>query len=500
MSFQRVLVANRGEIAVRILRGLKEAGLESVAVYSDADRAALHTRCADFAVPIGPAPSAESYLNIGRIIDAAQRSNAGAIHPGYGFLSENADFAQACEDAGLVFIGPSAQTIRTMGSKTQARAVAERAGAPILPGTRTGISDLGDARSIAESSGYPVMVKAAGGGGGKGMRRVDSDPALESALREASSEAERSFGNPEVYIEKLLERPRHVEIQILGDRRGHVIHLGERECSLQRRHQKVVEESPSPLMIQNPELREEMGDAALRIARQAGYYNAGTMEFLVDERGSFYFLEMNTRLQVEHAVTEMVTGVDLVRWQLRIAAGLPLTLEQQDITWRGAAVQCRVYAEDPDNGFFPSPGRLTGLKLPAGPGVRVDSGVYEGWNVPVDYDPLLAKLIAWAPSRAEALSRMAAAVDETSIGGIRTNLNFFRHLLRDTDLLEGRLHTGFISEFLSRSKPEAPPEHLQVAAALVAAARRAGSDASPSSLPIKERSEWLSAGRATLMR
>ena len=406
MPLRKVIVANRGEIAVRVIRALREAGIASVAVYSDADRSALHTRMADEAAHIGPAPSTESYLNIDRVIDAARKHGADAVHPGYGFLSENADFASACESAGLTFIGPSAQSIRRMGSKTSARQIAAAAGAPIVPGTTAGVSEPVESRRIAAEIGYPVIVKAAAGGGGKGMRRVDAEHELDAALRDASSEAERAFRSGEVYVEKLLLRPRHIEVQILGDQRGHVIHLGERECSLQRRHQKVIEECPSPLMMRTPDLRAAMGEAAVRIARAAGYYNAGTIEFLVDQDGAFYFLEMNTRLQVEHAVTELVTGIDIVQWQLRIAAGESLTIRQDDIDWRGSAIQCRVYAEDPDNGFFPSPGRIEGLRLPDGPGVRVDSGAYDGWTVPIEYDPLIAKIIAWAETRDLAIDRM----------------------------------------------------------------------------------------------
>ncbi|MGH9582227.1 MAG: acetyl-CoA carboxylase biotin carboxylase subunit, partial [Bryobacteraceae bacterium] len=393
--FRKILVANRGEIAVRILRALREMQVGGVAVFSEVDRGALHVQMADEAVCIGPAPSSESYLAGSRIVDAALRTGAEAIHPGYGFLSENAAFAKSCAEAGIKFIGPSWQAIEQMGSKTAARGLAMAAGAPVVPGTEQGIDRHEDARTAAARIGYPVLLKAAAGGGGKGMRRVDGERELQSAMSAAASEAERAFGSGEVYIEKLIERPRHIEIQVLGDEHGHLIHLGERECSIQRRHQKVVEESPSPLVLARPELRSQIGEAALRIARAANYSNAGTLEFLADRNGAFYFLEMNTRLQVEHPVTEWVTGIDLVQWQIRIAAGERLSLRQEDIDWRGSALECRVYAEDPEHDFFPSPGRILGYGEPSGPGVRVDAGVYPGWTVPLEYDPLLAKLSVW---------------------------------------------------------------------------------------------------------
>src|SRR6266852_5575123 len=420
--FKKILIANRGEIAVRIVRALREMGIRSVVVYSDADRTSLHVRMADEAAHVGPAPSSESYLRIDHILDAARRHGAQAIHPGYGFLSENAEFAAACEDVGIVFIGPSAESIRQMGSKTAARRLAQGAGVPVVPGTERGVSSLADARSIANTCGYPVMLKAAAGGGGKGMRRVDSEAGLESALRDASSEAERAFRSAEIYIEKLIENPRHIEIQVLGDRHGNLLSLGERECSIQRRHQKVIEECPSPLVAAHPEMRRRMGEAAVRAAHAAGYFNAGTVEFLVDADRNFYFLEMNTRLQVEHPVTELVTGLDLVKLQIRIAAGEPLELSQEDIGWRGAAIECRVYAEDPDQNFFPSPGKITRMVEPSGPGVRLDSGVYEGFTVPIDYDPLLAKLAVWGGTREDAIERMSRCLGEYHIAGIRTNL------------------------------------------------------------------------------
>ncbi len=434
------------------MRALREMGIGSVAVYSDVDRNALHVRMADEAVGIGGAASSESYLVVDKILAAAQQTGAEAIHPGYGFLSENAAFAARCEQSGIVFIGPSSTAIEKMGSKTSARSLAKQAGTPIPPGTEESLSSADEAKIIAREIGYPVILKAAAGGGGKGMRRVDREEDLEAALRDASSEAERSFRSSDVYIEKFIVRPRHIEIQVLGDQYGNMIHLGERECSIQRRHQKVIEEAPSPFLATRPDLRNAMGNAAVAAARAAGYYNAGTVEFLVDESGAFYFLEMNTRLQVEHPVTELITGIDLVKWQLRIAAGEALTLRQQDISLRGWAMECRVYAEDPDNGFLPSPGEITALSVASGPGIRLDSGVYQGWKVPLEYDPLLMKLAAWAETRAEVVARLERALEETHIGGIRTNTEFFLDLLGDEKFRNGALHTGFLDEWFPRRK------------------------------------------------
>ena len=492
--FNKVLIANRGEIAVRVIRALREMGIGSVAVYSAADRAALHVRMADEAAFIGPAPSSESYLRVDRLLEAAAKHGAEAIHPGYGFLSENADFAAACEAAGLVFIGPSSDSIRRLGSKTEARALAKKAGTPIAPGTG-GVTDLDEARRVAGEIGYPVLIKAAAGGGGKGMRRVDSEAGLEAALRDASSEAERSFKSSEVFIEKLLIDPRHIEIQLLGDMHGNLVHLGERECSIQRRHQKVIEECPSPLVERYPEMREAMGEAAKRVAREAGYYNAGTAEFLVDKDRNFYFLEMNTRLQVEHPVTELVTALDLVHLQLRIAAGERLPFTQADVTWRGAAIECRLYAEDPANQYFPSPGRIDGLSLPSGPGIRLDSGVYQGWNVPIDYDPLLAKLAVWAGTRELAADRMLRALHETSVTGIRTNIEFFRHLIADPAFRAAKLHTGFLETFeWSARKPEPAHEFAAAVAAKLMGAKPAARVAAV------QESRWQSEGRNRLYR
>ena len=497
--FRKVLIANRGEIAVRVMRTLREMEIATVAVFSDADRTSLHVRMADEAEWVGPSPSTESYLRIDRILDAARKHRADAIHPGYGFLSENPDFAAACEDAGIVFIGPSAESIRRMGSKTAARHMALAAGVPVVPGAQDALGSVEEARAFGARHGYPLLLKAVAGGGGKGMRRVDADSEVESAFRDAASEAERAFRNPDLYVEKLIERPRHIEIQILGDRHGNMIHFGERECSIQRRHQKVMEECPSPLVAVRPGMREAMGEAAIRVARSAGYYNAGTVEFLVDAAGDFHFLEMNTRLQVEHPITELVTGHDLVRLQVEVAAGEKLRLRQEDIAWRGSAIECRIYAEDPYNNFFPSPGRITRLTRPLGPGVRIDGCVYDGWTVPIDYDPLLAKLAVWSRTRASAIARTLRALREYDVAGIRTNITFFRQILEDEQFRQGSLHTRFVDEFLDRRKPFAPPPELESIAALVAAFHDNGR-AAPTETGPARRSGWLEIGRDGMLR
>jgi acetyl-CoA carboxylase biotin carboxylase subunit len=494
--FGKILVANRGEIAVRLIRALKDLGILSVAIYSDADRASLAVSLADEAAYLGPSPASESYLSPEKILEVAKRHRAEAIHPGYGFLSENADFAEATHVAGLVFIGPPAEAIRKMGSKTAARQVAIAAGAPVVPGTEQSIQSVDQARKTALELGYPVLLKAAAGGGGKGMRTVEREEDLAGALRDASSEALGAFGSDEVYLEKLVREPRHIEIQILGDHHGNLIHLGERECSIQRRHQKVIEECPSPVMLLHPELRSRMGEAAVKIARSAGYANAGTMEFLVDRDLNFYFLEMNTRLQVEHPVTELVTGLDLVEWQLRIAAGERLTLTQSDVRWNGSAVECRIYAEDPDNQFLPSPGSITYLHEPSGPGLRLDSGIYAGWSVPVEYDPLLAKLIAWAPSRERAMGRLNRALSEYAIGGIRNNIAFFRDVLADEAFRNGDFSTAFLDGFFERRRKPAPDLEAEAAAALVAAASLVHAPV----VRDEDKSAWLASGRAMNLR
>ncbi|MEO8099853.1 MAG: acetyl-CoA carboxylase biotin carboxylase subunit [Acidobacteriota bacterium] len=498
--FGKVLVANRGEIAVRLVRGLREQGIASVAVYSDADRSSLAVALADEAAYLGPSPSSESYLRIDKLLDAAQRHGAEAIHPGYGFLSENAEFADACRDAGIIFIGPSGDAIRQLGSKTGARKIAIGAGAPVVPGTEAALRDGAEAKIAAGKLGYPVLLKASAGGGGKGMRRVDREEDLEGALRDASSEALRAFRNGDVYVEKLVLQPRHIEIQVLGDQHGHMIHLGERECSIQRRHQKVIEECPAPILGQFPELRMRMGDAAVRVAKAAGYTNAGTVEFLVDADGNFYFLEMNTRLQVEHPVTELVTGIDLVEWQLRIAAGERLTIQQEDVRWLGSAIECRVYAEDPEQGYMPSPGKIVHLREPSGPGIRLDSGVYEGWTVPMEYDPLLAKLCAWASTREGAARRLGRALAEYSLTGVRTNLGLFREILVDSEFLAGRLSTSFLDEFFGRRQTGPLSAEAEAAAALVLTlGQKRGSD--EAQRPVGNvASRWLADGRDGVTR
>jgi acetyl-CoA carboxylase, biotin carboxylase subunit len=465
--FAKVLIANRGEIAVRVIRACRELGMGAVAVFSEADRDALHVRLADEALPIGPPPSRDSYLRIDRVLEAVRASGADAVHPGYGFLAENPEFARACEAAGVAFIGPRSETIALMGEKTSARREATAAGVPIVPGTLEPIADLAELARAADAIGYPVMLKAASGGGGKGLRLVASRDELEAALARARSEAKGAFGDDRVYLEKALVRPRHVEIQVLADTHGNAVHLFERECSIQRRHQKLIEESPSPIVT--PELRERMGALSLALVRRVGYVNAGTLEFLVDASGQPYFLEMNTRLQVEHPVTELVTGVDLVRLQIRIAEGGVLPLRQDELQQRGHAIECRVYAEDPDQGFLPSPGRITALRAPGGPGVRDDSGVYAGAEVPVHYDPLVSKLAVWAESRAAAIERMRRAVAEYRLLGIRTTLPFFARVLRDPAFVAGEIDTGFVTRMLEEAKPDQPPLEVAIAAAAIEA-------------------------------
>jgi acetyl-CoA carboxylase biotin carboxylase subunit len=493
-AFRKVLVANRGEIAVRVVRACRELGIASVAVFSAADRAALHVRLADEALPIGPAPSRESYLRIDRVLDAARASGADAIHPGYGFLAENAEFARACEERGIVFIGPRSETIRLMGEKTSARREAVAAGVPVVPGSLEPLADEALVLREAERIGYPVMLKAAAGGGGKGMRLAPDAASLPSALARARSEAQGAFGDDSVYLEKAIARPRHVEIQVLADAHGHVVHLFERECSIQRRHQKVIEESPSPLLT--PELRERMGGLAVALARRVGYVNAGTLEFLVGADREPYFLEMNTRLQVEHPVTEMVTGLDLVQLQIRVAQGEPLPLRQADVVQRGHAIECRVYAEDPDAGFLPSPGRIAALRTPGGPGVRDDSGVYEGWTVPIEYDPLLSKLVAWGESRPAAIARLRRAVAEYRVLGIRTTLPFFDRVLRHPAFLAGDFDTSFVETAFAAATPlPEPPVEAAIVAAAIHALRARGAVAAATAAPGDGVPPWRLAGR-----
>ena len=445
--FKKVLIANRGEIAVRIARACRELGVRAVAVYSDVDRASLHVRLADEAYPIGPAPSRESYLVVEKILGVARYAGCDAIHPGYGFLAENPALPRACVDAGITFIGPSAAAMEQLGAKTAARQIARDVGAPTVPGTLSPINTVDEAREIAREIGFPVILKAVAGGGGKGMRSVASENQLAPAWRDATSEALNAFGDARLYLEKYLERPRHIEIQVLADHHGHFVYLGERECSVQRRHQKVMEEAPSPIMT--AELRKAMGEAAVKLARAGTYTNAGTVEFLVDAQRNFYFLEMNTRLQVEHPVTEMVTSLDLVKLQMRIAAGEPLPFSQEEIELRGHAIECRIYAEDPDNNFFPSPGKIVDCGVPTGPEIRLDAGIYAGWTVPNEYDPMLGKLIAWGGDRKEALARMGRALQEYYASGIKTNVSLFRRILASGDFQKGAVYTRWLDDFLS---------------------------------------------------
>ncbi len=501
---RKVLIANRGEIAVRILRGLREMGIRGAVVYSEPDRLGLPVLLADEAYPIGPAPSRESYLRGEAIVELAREIGADAIHPGYGFLSERAGFSRLCRDAGVTFIGPSPEAIDAMGSKVESRRLMIAAGVPVVPGGKDPLPDLGAAAAAGEAIGYPVMLKAAAGGGGKGMRRIASAADLPGAYRAARSEAAASFGDDSVYMEKFIENPRHVEIQVMGDLHGRVVSLGERECSLQRRHQKVVEEAPSPVVT--PELRRRMGEAAVRAAAAVGYSNAGTCEFLLDRDGSFYFLEMNTRLQVEHPVTELVTGIDLVQAQIRVAEGEPLGPEFDGIEPHGHAVEVRLYAEDPYQRFAPSPGKIRILRWPDGPGVRVDSGVYEGSEVSIHYDPMLAKLIVWAPDRGRALERLGRALSELRVEGIRTTAPLFLALLADPDFRAGNLDIGMLDRKLAAGELRPPgntggaPDDLPLIAAALAHYERAQAQVGPSSPAASRRSRWGAAGRHGAMR
>ena len=471
-----LLVANRGEIAVRVIRTCRERGIEAVAVYSDADADALHVRLADRAVRLGPAPSSESYLVAERVLDAARQTGADAVHPGYGFLSENADFARACAAAGVTFVGPPPQAIHLMGDKTEARKLMAQADVPMAPGTPDAIADPAEAERVAGEIGYPVLVKAAAGGGGKGMRVVDRAEDFEGAFERATSEAQNAFGDGRVYVEKYLVGPRHIEIQVLADTHGNVVHLFERDCSIQRRHQKVIEEAPSAVL--SPELRAAMGAAAVQAARACDYVGAGTVEFLLDADHRFYFLEMNTRLQVEHPVTELVTGLDLVAEQIRIAEGEPLGYAQDEVRMWGHAVECRVYAEDVPAGFLPAPGPLLRHRPPSGPGVRVDSGVEEGDEIPVYYDPMVAKLCTWAPTREQAIRRMDRALGEYDVAGVRTTIPFCRTVMNHPAFVSGHFDTGFVGEHFDPAAL-APSAETQTTALLVAGLAHAeGADGS----------------------
>ncbi len=500
--FRKVLIANRGEIAVRIARACRDMGVRSVAVYSDADRASLHVRLADEAYPIGPAPSRESYLVIDKIIGAARYAGCDAIHPGYGFLAENPALARACAEAGITFIGPTAEAMERLGSKTAARHVAQEVNVATVPGTLDPIESADELIAIARKTGFPVVLKAVAGGGGKGMRSVEREPELAGAWRDASSEAQNAFGDGRLYLEKYLLKPRHIEIQVLADQHGNVVYLGERECSVQRRHQKVIEEAPSPIMT--ADLRRQMGEAAVKLARAGGYTNAGTVEFLVDAELNFYFLEMNTRLQVEHPVTEMVTATDLVKLQIQIATGERLPFAQEDVTLSGHAIECRMYAEDPDNNFFPSPGKILERRVPSGPGIRLDDGVYAGWTVPNDYDPMLGKLIAWGSDRAQAIGRLQRALDEYYATGIKTNVSLFRRILATADFQNGDIYTRWLDDYLRDGHKSDTAEagvdwkRAESAALFAAALWHAGEDKSAANGPLPHESEssrWKTEGR-----
>jgi acetyl-CoA carboxylase biotin carboxylase subunit len=499
--FRKLLIANRGEIAVRVIRACRDLGISPVALYSEADAQALHVRMADEAYLIGPAPATDSYLAIDRILDAAQKAKVDAVHPGYGFLAENAAFAQACIDAGLVFVGPPPQAMRDLGLKTEARKLMQAAGVPVVPGTLDALASIDDVRRAADDVGFPVALKAVAGGGGKGLRMVGDASQLEAAFRQAMSEAGAAFGDASVYLERAIQRPRHVEVQILADEHGQCVWLGERDCSIQRRHQKVLEESPSPAV--GDELRAEMGDVAVRAAQAAGYTNAGTVEFLLEPNGSFYFLEVNARLQVEHPVTEEVTGLDLVREQLRIAAGEPLGYGQSAIERRGYAVECRIYAEDPAAGFLPSTGRLVGYRPPAGPGVRIDSGVEEDASIGIYYDPMIAKLIVSAADRQQGLDRMARALREFLILGVKTSIPLHQWLVAHPDVRSGNVDTDWLERTWSPAEAarvsQSDQETAAVAAALLTDASRGRSVRSPD-VSDGHVSAWRLAARQAALR
>ena len=499
MRAVKVLIANRGEIAVRVIRACRELGYPTVAVYSEPDRSALHVVFADQAMPIGPAPSRDSYLRIDRILDAAKKSGADAIHPGYGFLAENATFARACRDAGIMFIGPSPESIESMGSKTESRQRMQAAGVPVVPGLTKPVESFDEIHAFAMSSGFPIMIKASAGGGGKGMRLVEREEDLKQSFERVTSEAQSFFGDGSVYAEKFIRSPRHIEVQILGDQHGNLIHFGERECTLQRRHQKVVEECPSPVV--DAALRDRLGAMAVKAAAAVNYYSAGTIECLMGPDREFYFLEMNTRLQVEHPVTEMVWGVDLVKEQLRVAQGEKLTLTQADLKPAGHAIECRIYAEDPARKFAPSPGLIRYLNLPQGPGVRNENGVYAGYTVPVFYDPMLSKLVCHASSREEAINRMKRALAEYRVEGIETTIPFFSWLMDNADFRSANFDTGYIDRMLPQIDFAHTASEASVDAAIAAAAIIAFEESQQVQLPVgDDDSPWKRAGRANAMR
>ncbi|MBI3000922.1 MAG: acetyl-CoA carboxylase biotin carboxylase subunit [Deltaproteobacteria bacterium] len=499
--FKRILIANRGEIAVRVTRACRELDIESIAVYSEADRDSLHVKYADYAYPIGPAPSLQSYLAVDRILEVVKKSGAEAIHPGYGFLAENSEFASKCKENGLVFIGPAPEVIEQMGDKVKARAMMKAAEIPVVPGSDGVLNSEEEVTKAAGSIGYPFMLKAVAGGGGKGLRLVRSVREIRSAYRAVRSEAMSSFGDPRLYIEKYLDRSRHVEIQILADQYGKVVHLYDRECSIQRRHQKIIEECPAPAL--DDRMRRRLGKLAVRGARALRYVGVGTLEFLVDRAGNFYFLEMNTRLQVEHAVTESVVGIDLVKAQIEVAAGGYLPWRQRHITPTGHAIECRIYAEDPENDFMPYPGKIEGLRLPEGLGVRNDCGVYEGAVVPIYYDPMIAKLIVWGENRVEAILRMRRALREYEVRGIKTNLPFHQWILRHPRFMAGDFNIGFIDDEyrLTRKEELYPHKDIALASATIAALHREQQRALRLlEKGVAEKSRWREAGRLEPLR
>ena len=450
--FKKILIANRGEIAVRIMATAKDMGIKTVAVYSDVDKAALHVLSADQAICLGDPEPSQSYLNMEKIIAAAKETGAEGIHPGYGFLAENAEFAKMVADSGLVFIGPPSEVIATLGDKTKARQLMKSHDVPIIPGTMSANSDNNSLTKAAKEIGFPVLIKAAAGGGGKGMRVVETPEELEDSARQAASEAKSAFGDGTIYLEKYLANPRHVEFQVLADSHGNVVHLLERECSIQRRHQKIIEETPSPAL--DDSLRMKMGEAAVAATKAAGYVNAGTVEFLLDDTGNFYFLEVNTRLQVEHPITEMITGLDIVRHQFMIADGQKLSFSQEDISSRGHSIECRIYAESPEDNFMPCPGKILFHKPPSGPGIRLDNGVYSGFDVPIHYDPILGKLIVWAENRNAAIDKMVQALNECVVLGVKTSIEFMKEILLSNEFVDGKTHTNFILEYFDNWTPD----------------------------------------------
>lgn len=495
--FKKILIANRGEIACRVIRACRDMGISTVAVFSEADKNALHVRMADEAYHIGEPPSSESYLRWEKILDVAEKSGAEAIHPGYGFLSENADFVRQATKRGIVFIGPPPEAMEGMGGKISARILAIEADVPVVPGTTEPLKNYEDALDTSRKIGFPVMLKASAGGGGKGMRLVFEESELKSSLENAQSEALAGFGDDSVYIEKAVVRPRHIEIQVFSDKHGNHVYLGERECSIQRRHQKVIEECPSP--INDADLRRRMGECAVKVAKAVNYVGAGTVEFLVsDVDKSFYFLEMNTRLQVEHPVTELVTGIDLVREQICVAWGEKLSFTQEDVQLRGHAIECRVYAEDPENNFLPSPGKITRLRVPQGNGVRDDGGIYEGSEISIYYDPMISKLAVYGRDRAEAIGRLKRALQEYEVGGIKTTLPFFREVVDDAEFIEGNLDTGFISRWKERREKAEPAEIEKDLAIIAAALNQTQNEMSAKVVQTETKSQWAISGRMAL--